>query len=390
MARKKIAKNISYDPKRKLYYVTLYYGKVEGKAKKETRTFARKRDAEDCLKKFEYEKSENLLPKVSDETVESWTQYCLEDVMRPKIEKTTYSGYKNISKKVIAELGSISLRKLSSKDIQMYLARLIDPDGKYKLSGNTAIKHLTFLKTVLSIAQSQEFIHRNPAYFVQAPKYIQPKISFYSPEQINRLFEEINRDTILKPSVYLAAMLGLRREEICGLKWESVDFDNCILYIRDARTIAGSEIVEKDAKSYHSTRRLYIDDLLWKKLAEVKEEQKKRSEMLGDLYLCSDLVVVNDYGKPVNPGTLSTHFHKCVVKHNLPHITLHGLRHSVASIANDAGMTQYDISKMLGHSSPAVTGKVYTHLFDELQVKTVASVANKIEENKQNDSKEEE
>lgn len=387
MARQRVEKNISYDAKRKLYYVTLYYGNVDGKPQKETETFSTKREARERLKRFEYEKSVNLVPKMNTETVKTWVEYSLEEVMKPQIEQTTYSGYKNISRRVIRELGDIELRKLTAKDIQLYLNELTDPDGKYKLSNNTAIKHLTFLKTVLENALKQQIISRNPAYLVEAPKHIEPEISFYTPEQINRLFKVINQDTILKPACYLAAMLGLRREEICGLQWENVDLKNRVIYVRHARTIAGSSVVDKDTKNYSSTRKLYINDVLYDKLQEVRQEQIERAELAGDMYMVTDYVEVGDFGKPVNPGYLSSRFRKCIIGNGLPHITLHGLRHSVASIANEAGMTQYDISKMLGHSTPAVTGKVYTHLFDDVQVKSVSRVAEMIETSKNKNEK---
>jgi len=98
MARQRVEKNISYDAKRKLYYVTLYYGNVDGKPKKETETFSTKREARERLKRFEYEKSVNLVPKMNTETVKTWVEYSLEEVMKPQIEQTTYSGYIKISR----------------------------------------------------------------------------------------------------------------------------------------------------------------------------------------------------------------------------------------------------------------------------------------------------
>ena len=50
MARQRVEKNISYDAKRKLYYVTLYYGNVDGKPQKETETFSTKREAREARK----------------------------------------------------------------------------------------------------------------------------------------------------------------------------------------------------------------------------------------------------------------------------------------------------------------------------------------------------
>ena len=66
----------------------------------------------------------------------------------------------------------------------------------------------------------------------------------------------------------------------------------------------------------------------------------------------------------MRPNYASDLFTRFIKKHGLPHITLHGLRHSFASIANAKGIPMYDIGKALGHSSPATTSKIYTHLLD--------------------------
>lgn len=381
MARKKVQKNISYDSEKGKYYVTLYYGKVDGKILKRTETFSTKKAARERLLQFEYDKKGDELVIPQEETVEVWLEYWIEDVMKPKIERTTYRGYKTIIGHISADLGQIPLQKLTAKRIQQYLNDKMNAEGENRISSNTAKKHLTLMRTAFKLAVQQDMLRKNPADAVESPKYVKPEISFYTAGEIRKLFSVIENDCILKPAVYLAALLGLRREEICGLKWSSIDFVNQILSVTDARTVAGSEVIEKNTKNYSSTRKLHIDNMLLEKLQEIKKGQKERRETFGDMYLINDYVEVDELGKPVNPGYLSSRFRKAIIKNELPHITLHGLRHTVASIANEAGMTQFDISKMLGHSSPDVTGKVYTHLFDDVQTKTVSKVAEFIEDN---------
>lgn len=181
--------------------------------------------------------------------------------------------------------------------------------------------------------------------------------------------------TLLKTAVSPAALLGLRREEICGLKWSNVDFATKEIHIIEAKIIAGSDVIEKSTKNSSSNRTLYMDDYLCQILSEIKQQQIENKNFLGDRYNENDYVEVDETGKPVNPGYLSSCFRKCIVTNELPHITLHGLRHSVASIANEAGVTLFNISKMLGHSSPDVTGKVYTHLFDETNKEAFGKIA---------------
>ena len=69
-------------------------------------------------------------------------------------------------------------------------------------------------------------------------------------------------------------------------------------------------------------------------------------------------------GAPINPGYLSNIFTKFIRVNGLKHITLHGLRHTMASVGNDEGLTLYEISKILGHCDTAITSEIYTHVFD--------------------------
>lgn len=71
-----------------------------------------------------------------------------------------------------------------------------------------------------------------------------------------------------------------------------------------------------------------------------------------------------DNGKPYRPNYISELFSKFIRYNKLPHITLHGLRHSFASLTNAVGISQFNASKMLGHSTTATTSKIYAHMYD--------------------------
>lgn len=383
MSRVKIEKNISYDDKRDMYYVTLYYGTdSKGKIIKKTETFKKKKEAQNRLKKFEGArlKDDVVLPR--DETLGEWLDYWMENVVKINREKTTYAGYKfMIEKHIKPSLGDIKLQKITPAALQSYYTAKqteTDENGNPVLSSNTVKKHHTLLKTALKFAQMQGVINSNPADKVSPPKYVKPEISFYTVDNMKRLFELIDKEYVLKPAVFLAGTLGLRREEIAGLKWSNVDFDNRVIYIKEVRARAENEIVVKKTKNESSTRKLSMNGTLEHKLKEVLEAQKASSEFLGNAYRDSGYVVVNEYGEEINPGYLSSLFGKFVKKNDLPHITLHGLRHTIASIGNEAGLTMFEISKILGHSSPDVTGRVYMHMFDDTHIESMEKIGEKL------------
>ena len=99
-------------------------------------------------------------------------------------------------------------------------------------------------------------------------------------------------------------------------------------------------------------------------LLREREKQAKYRQALGAAYQNSGYVFSHEDGRPFRPNYASDLFAKFIKDNGLSHLTLHGLRHCFASIANARGIPMFDIGKALGHSSPATTSKIYTHLLD--------------------------
>lgn len=124
--------------------------------------------------------------------------------------------------------------------------------------------------------------------------------------------------------------------------------------------------LEKAPKSYASERRLAFggnEDLesLLKRLHRDWERRRKQDPK----YNPEGYVAVNEAGKPYQPDVLCQRIAQFIAVQGLPPISLHGLRHSFASVANSQNVPMFSISKALGHSSTSVTSAVYMHLFDD-------------------------
>ena len=85
-----------------------------------------------------------------------------------------------------------------------------------------------------------------------------------------------------------------------------------------------------------------------------------------------------DDGSLYRPNYISDLFREIVVKHKLPKIRLHDLRHSFASIGNDLGLTIFDIGKALGHSNSETTSRIYIHAFDKQNTSIISNIGNSI------------
>lgn len=175
--------------------------------------------------------------------------------------------------------------------------------------------------------------------------------------------------------IYICAYLGLRRGELCGLRWQDIDFEQRTISIDATRTQAGNHEVIKDTKNTSSTRTLYLPDTLHAMLLKEKEHQETCKIKYANAYDDNPYVVVMETGKPFRPNYLSELFKKFCEEIGLPKIVLHELRHTFASLSNHAGIPSFNIGKAMGHSTPATTQKIYTHLLDQTHVQAVQGVA---------------
>lgn len=364
MTRKKVERNISYDTEREKYYVTLEFGfdNETGKRIRERKTFATITEARKALRQHEAARDIGQVEIPKNITLEEWLLEWLDTVISvSRAETTVYAYNQMMVNHIIPSIGKIALQKITPQVLQRYYADLIKKKG---LSSNTVKKHHNLLHLALKTAQKQGLILANPAERVEAPKAVQPEINHYNYDQLQLLFKAVEGHR-LELVVKLAGYLGLRREEIMGLKWTAVDFEKRILTISEVRTAAGSDIIVKEPKTKGSYRTMYMPDEVVAVLQLEQERQRENKEFFKKLYVESGYVIVNNEGAPMRPNYISELFTKFISENGLPPITLHGLRHSFASIANAKGVTLYDIGKALGHSTPSTTGKIYTHLFDK-------------------------
>ena len=148
--------------------------------------------------------------------------------------------------------------------------------------------------------------------------------------------------------------------------------------IKEARTAAGAEIVQKETKNRSSNRALHMTEDIYRLLRRERARQAERRRAMGAAWADSGLVAVDGQGQPLSPNAVSLAFTRFIRRSGLPKITLHGLRHTFASVANSAHIPLPDISRALGHKDVVVTGRVYTHIFDQTHVEAVSAVARSI------------
>lgn len=302
-------------------------------------------------------------------TLGQWLDWWLTEDVTPSRAVSTAYGYRNIVRRhLLPVLGDMPLTELSPLLLQTYLSVKLG-EG---LSPNTVLKHYTLLHAALGQAVRLGLLPGDPSRSVTPPRLAPSRYTCYSPQQLRILFQ-VTEGTTLGLAVRLAAYLGLRRSEITGLRWRCVDLKSQVVLIQEVRTEVGGREVLKEPKTRRSVRRLSISGCT-ELLAELERAWTTRKS--DDL---AEFVLLRADGTPPSPDLLTRQLARLTEQHHLPKITLHGLRHSFASIANSQHIPMHDISHILGHSSIAVTSSIYIHLFDETESSTLQMVAKAIQ-----------
>lgn len=266
----------------------------------------------------------------SDMAFSDYMRYWLK-MMRTAVTETTYSSYCfNVEKHIIPyfEPLGVTLAGLQPRQIQSFYLHEAET-----LKNTSILRFHANLHKALKYAVRIDLIASNPVDKVDRPKPQAFMASYYSAEEMEKLFEAAQGHK-LELIIQLAAFYGLRRAEVMGLRWEAIDFEAKTLTIRHIVTstrIDGKKIlVEADrAKTKSSLRTLPLVDPIAERLKAVKEQQEYNQKICGNCYNQEYLgyVFVDAMGNLIQPDSVTTGFPQLLKENGLRRIRFHDLRH---------------------------------------------------------------
>ena len=193
------------------------------------------------------------------------------------------------------------------------------------------------------------------------PKQERYQSHYYTAEQLQSLFDAVQDDP-LYPLVKITALYGLRRSELLGLQWDSIDFDGGKLTIQHTVSMVTKPVYKDKTKNTSSFRSFPMTEEARQIFMNAKALETENQRLFGKAYQLNNYVFKWDNGKPYPPEYITNHFRKLLKKHGLPHIRFHELRHSCASLLLNAGFTLKDVQEWMGHADITMTANIYGHL----------------------------
>jgi integrase len=255
-------------------------------------------------------------------------------------------------------LGGKPMQAIRVQDLNKLYTDLHD-----KIAPRT-VKHVhRLLHRVFGHAETWGAIKRNVVALVDSPKAPATEAPALQLAEIPKMFEAI-RGRNLFPIAVVALGTGMRRGELCALRWQDVDLDGAKLQVeRSLEQTRKGGLRFKSPKSARGRRSISLSPVV---VAELRAHWKAQQEQRLSLGLGGaapdGLVFANWDGSPRLPNGLTKEFADAMERAGLPHVRLHTLRHTHASQLITSGMDILTVSRRLGHSSPAITLTVYGHL----------------------------
>lgn len=234
---------------------------------------------------------------------------------------------------------------------------------KAGLSPNTVRKHHANIHKCLDYAVRMGKISLNPSIMTELPAKRKYRGAVaYTPEQLKSLLKSFQGDP-LETAVELTVTYGLRRSEVCGLRWDAIDFEAGTIHICHTAVMNKGKVVYSDStKTDTSNRVLPLTTNMRAYLQKVKHQQEEDKRLFGDAYIDSSYVCVHPNGAPIRPDYVTPHFQRRLKEIGLPVIRFHDLRHSAVYALRKGGCDAKDIQAWLGHSDVTTTLNIYGHV----------------------------
>lgn len=268
-----------------------------------------------------------------------------------RVKESTFANYRNkFEKHILPEFGAIPCADLTAGRINAFINKKL-ADG---LSASYVRDVFTVFKTMLKYAQ-EEYGFRISLKNVVLPKAERKQVEKISDTEQKKLVSYLKANMSLTAfGILLSLFMGLRIGEICGLKWEDVDFQNKILHIRrtvqrisSANGNRKTKIVISAPKSATSFREIAIPDALMKYFEMFRDEV--------------DHFILSGMDKPVEPRTMQYRYKKILHTADVEDHNYHKLRHTFATNSAEKGFHVKALSAVLGHSSVTLTLNRYIH-----------------------------
>lgn len=352
--------------------------KIDGSLDRRSRTFDRQADAIAWKREILNRKASGSIGPIRLSTVAEYLDRWLEMVVRPNRSASTAESYGYAIRHVKPYLGAKRLDRLSTGDVESWLADLLRngagvakcrTTGDAKTTGaRTRQNAFRVLSAALDYAVKRGDLGLNPCKRVESPTADREEIDPFTRAEVDAILSATSDDRF--SALYrLLFTTGMRQGEAFGLSPKNVDLDACSVRVVRQVVETDGRIVFSKPKSAASVRTIPIPESTAESIRDHLE--RMRAERRGGL----DLLFVGREGGTIRRSTFAAReWNPTLDQLGIRRRGAHHIRHSFASFMLGAGVSLPVVSKILGHARPSITADIYSHAMkDQLESSRAAS-----------------
>lgn len=322
-----------------------FYGKTQPAADKKARTA-----------RADYE--QGMHATGADQLLGDYLQTWLDQVVRHR-RPNTYANYE-IAIRVHIEpfpLARLRLNQIRAAHVEAWIA-----DRRQVVALTTLVRLRAILSAALNRAVRTELLARNPVKQAD-PVHVDDEEVEPLTAETARAVLAATRGTTSHALYAVALSTGLRLGELTGLRWADLDLDTRQLHVRSQMQNGRLSALKQ---TWHR-RTIAMSRWLMLVLEAHAELLKQQRKLAGGKWAERGLVFPTEHGTPQGPANVWYAWQQVLKRLEMPPTKFHNLRHTAASLALQADVPLWKVSKMLGHRDVAVTFRVYSHLTPEGQ-----------------------
>ncbi|MCU1580047.1 MAG: site-specific integrase [Rhodoglobus sp.] len=330
----------------------------DGTSRRKTFTVRTRAAADDLLHQKLSIVKRGIPAPATEWVVRDFLNYWLNDVVALKCRPRTVEVYETkIRIYINPAIGGKRLKDITVRDVQALLNQAV-ATGHLRAAGQ--VKQV--LRAALNRAMREELLGRNVATLTELPQPRPKRITPWTSEEARR-FLDGSKDHAWHIGYLLAALYGLRRGEVLGLRWCDIDLNADLIHVEQQAQRIDGQLIGGPVKTEHSRRSLaLLPETRRALLAHLAKVLSQTGATLDELVLAgTPLLTMAQGGGYLDPKTFSNQFLKLSASLGLPRITIHALRHTAATNLKNVGVPARDVQLILGHAHVSTTQQLYQH-----------------------------
>ena len=340
--------------------------------------FERKRDAERALSDLLARQQRGEYVEPSRLTFGWFLENEWLPSIRSSVREGTFESYsRNVRVHVVPQLGDVPLQQLAPARLNSFYADLLAGTHRRRLSARTVRYIHTIVRRALQATVRWGLVTRNVADQADppSPKASRPKpIETWSAEELGHFLVRTRDDRLYALWLTLGST-GMRRGEALGAYWADLGLDAARWQVRHTLVAVGHKLLDSTPKTDHGRRSVALDPGTVRVLRSWRQSQLEERLAWGPAWTDTGRVFTRENGTDLHPERVSERFDRLVKASDLPRLSLHGLRHTHATLALQASVHPKVVQERLGHSSVAFTLDRYSHAIPAMQEEAAAAIA---------------